>query len=110
MRKTLVAVFSVALLGLCVYLRAEPSKDEATLKVRVRLVDAETGKSIPGIVRVFRIGEDKPLALSGLYDRLRGLKPTATLAGWAVVPAAGSETTLPRARWASRRSPDWRRP
>jgi hypothetical protein len=98
MRKILVAVLSVGLLGLCVYLRAEPAKEEAAVKVRVRLVDAETGKSIPGIVRVFRIGEDKPLALSGLYDRLRGLKPTATLAGWAVVPAAGGETMLPRGK------------
>src|SRR5262249_50155880 len=46
----------------------------------------------------FRNGEDKPIVLPGLYDRLRGLKPTALLAGWSVVPGAGGETTLPRAK------------
>ncbi|HKB04340.1 MAG TPA: hypothetical protein VKD90_19100, partial [Gemmataceae bacterium] len=98
MRKVLIAAFSVGLLGLCVYLRADAPKAEAPVKVRVVLVDAETDKAIPGIIRVFRAGEDKPLALPGLYDRLRGLKPTATLAGWAVVPPAGGETTLPRGK------------
>ena len=87
------------LLGLCVYLQAEPrNTEEDFVKIRIRLVDAETGKGIPGIVRVFRAGEDKPLALPGLYDRLRGLKTTATLAGWSVVPAAGGVTTLPRVK------------
>src|SRR5262245_25636550 len=98
MRKVLIAAFSVGLLGLCVYLRADAPKAEAPVKVRVVLVDAETGTAIPGIIRVFRTGEDKPLALPGLYDRLRGLKSTATLAGWAVVPATGGEKTLPRAK------------
>jgi hypothetical protein len=99
MRKTLVSAFSVGLLGLCVYLQADPPEtgDDA-VKVRVRLVDAGADKSVPGIVRVFRAGEDKPLRLPGLYDRLRGLKTTATLAGWSVVPAAGGETTLPRGK------------
>jgi hypothetical protein len=98
MRKMLVVAFTAGLLGLCVYLQAEPPQKEDAVKVRVRLVDTESGKSIGGIVRVFRAGEDKPLALPGLYDRLRGLKTTATLAGWSVVPAAGAETTLPRGK------------
>jgi hypothetical protein len=98
-RKILVSAFSVGLLSLCVYLQADPPKtNEDAVKIRVKLVDAETGKGVGGIVRVFRAGEDKPLALPGLYDRLRGLKPTATMAGWSVVPAAGGETTLPRAK------------
>jgi hypothetical protein len=98
MRKVLIATLSVGLLSLCVYLRADPPKTDDAVKVRFRLVDAETDKPIPGIIRVFRAGEDKPLALPGLYDRLRGLKPTAAVAGWAVVPAAGGETTLPRGK------------
>ncbi len=97
MRKMLGVAVSVGLLGLCVYLQADPLKNEDdALKVRVKLVDADTGKAIPGIIRVFGVGEEKPLALPGLYDRLRGLKTTATLAGWSVVPAAGGATTLPR--------------
>jgi len=99
MRKTLLWSFSAGVLGLCVYLQAEPSRADADgVQLRLRLVDAESGKSVPGMVRVFRVGEAKPIALPGLYDRLRGLEPTATLAGWSVVPAAGGETTLPRAR------------
>ncbi|HJZ90990.1 MAG TPA: CehA/McbA family metallohydrolase [Gemmataceae bacterium] len=99
MRKILLWSFSAGLLGLCVYLQAGPSRaQDDGVKIRVRLMDADGGKPVPGIVRVFRAGEDKPLALPGLYDRLRGLKPTATLAGWSVVPAAGAETTLPRAK------------
>jgi hypothetical protein len=99
MRRILLWAVSVGLLGLCVYLQAEPSRAESDgVKVRMRLVDAETGKPMPGIVRVFQADDKKPLALPGLYDRLRGLKPTATLAGWSVVSATGGETTLPRAK------------
>jgi hypothetical protein len=99
MRKILLWAFSAGVLVLAVYFQAEPTRAEPDgVKVRVRLVDADTGKSVPGIIRVFRTGEDKPLALPGLYDRLRGLQPTATLAGWTVVPGAGGDTTLPRAK------------
>jgi hypothetical protein len=42
MRKALVSACSSVLLGLCVYLQAEPSRTEDdTVKIRVRLVDAE---------------------------------------------------------------------
>jgi hypothetical protein len=99
MRKLLVAALTAGLLGLCVYLQAgPPGMEQGAVKIRVRLVDAETGQAVPGIVRVFRAGADKPLPLPGLYDRLRGLNTTATLAGWSVVPAAGGETTLPRGK------------
>jgi hypothetical protein len=99
MRKTLVSAFTAGLLGLCVFLQAQPPrKEDDSVKLRVRLVDAQTGKPVAGIIRVFRAGEEKPLALPGLYDRLRGLKTTATLAGWYVVPAAGGQTTLPRGK------------
>ncbi len=99
MRQLLVAAFTAGLLGVCVYLQAQaPEKDGGAVPVRVRLVDAETGQAVPGIVRAFRAGADKPLPLPGLYDRLRGLNVTATLAGWSVVPAAGGETALPRGR------------
>lgn len=96
MRSTLISTICIALLGLCAFLGAEPG--EETVQVRLRLVDAETGKDIAGIVRVFAKADDKPLSLSGLFDRLRGIeKVESGAAGWHVVPASGATTTLPRA-------------
>ena len=80
MRKLILVICSAGVLGLCVYLQAEaPKSDAETVTVRVQLVDAATGDKVGGIIRVYRAGEDKPLPLTGLYDRLRGLKQTATL-------------------------------
>jgi hypothetical protein len=99
MRRLLVAAFTAGLFGLCAYLQADlPDQEQGAVKVRIRLLDAETGKRVPGIVRVFRAGADRPLALPGLYDRLRGLRTTATLTGWSVVPPAGAASTLPRGK------------
>jgi hypothetical protein len=98
MRKLLIAAFCAFILGMCLYLQAEAPKKEADIvKVRLQLVDADTGKSLGGIIRVFRGGEEKPLPLPGLYDRLRGLgnKPTP---GWHVIPAIGAALTLPRGK------------
>jgi hypothetical protein len=96
MRSLMAAVASVLVLGLALVLRAEPDKGIETIKVRLRLVDEGSGKDVAGIVRVFRQGEDKPLTLTGLPDRLRGLERAAAEGGWYVVPAKGAETSLPR--------------
>jgi hypothetical protein len=96
MRNLFLAVTSVLVVGLAVVLQAGPDKGGETIKVRLRLVDQQSGKDVAGLVRVFRQGEDKPLALTGLPDRLRGLERSAA-AGWYVVPAKGAETPLPRA-------------
>jgi hypothetical protein len=99
MRKAILLAFTCCVLGLCIYLQAEPARmEEDTAKLRIQLVDADSGKNISGIVRVFRVGDEKPLALNGLYDRLRGLTRTSTLAGWHVVAANGGETALPRGK------------
>src|SRR5262245_64625373 len=82
------------LLGLSAGLGGRPGAADAT--VRLRLVDAAHGKPRAGLVRVLRAGSDKPLALPGLFDRLRGLERSEVVAGWYVVPAGGAETTLPR--------------
>jgi hypothetical protein len=89
----LVPVCAVAL-GLCAYLSGKPESD--TVKLRLRLIDAATEKDIGGMVRIFPQGKDRPLVLAGLFDRLRGLKPTRDVQGWYVVPTRGAETTLPR--------------
>jgi hypothetical protein len=97
MRKLILAAASLGLFGLCIYLQADgPSKEPDTIPARIQLQDAETGKAIAGIVRVIPAGETKPLPLPGLYDRLRGLKPTESWAGWHVVPIGGGSTKLPR--------------
>lgn len=94
MRSPLVALVC-CLLGLCAFLGAGADAD--TAQVRLRLVDAETGKDLAGIVRVFRKGEEQPLPVQGLFDRLRGMDKVAGVAGWHVVPAGGAAATLPRA-------------
>ncbi len=96
MRSVFLALISALVLGLSAYLAGNPSDE--TLDVRLRLVDAATSKDVGGIVRVFPQGKDEPLALPGLFERLRGLKPAKGAGGWYVVPAKGGRTTLPRAR------------
>jgi hypothetical protein len=88
-------VLSVTALAVCAFLSAE-TKEEA-VKVRLKLIDAETGKGISGIIRVSAKAGDRPLTLSGLYDRLHGLQKSEQVAGWYVIPADGAITTLPRA-------------
>jgi hypothetical protein len=60
MRKGLLAVVAIFLLGLSAYLSARMQTDGA--RVRLRLVDAADGSGQPGLVRVFRQGETMPLA------------------------------------------------
>jgi hypothetical protein len=97
MRKLAVAATSMLVFSALVLVRAEADKG-AEAKVRLRLVDEGTGKAIAGLVRVFREGDDKPLSLPRLPDRLRGLGKEAKPGGWHAAPARGGDTTLPRAR------------
>jgi hypothetical protein len=94
MRTCFLIMVSVTLLAASALLRATPQ--EESVKVRLRLIDATTGKAVGGIVRILSEKAGKPLALPGLYDRSRGLDRSAAEAGWHVVPATGAETTLPR--------------
>jgi hypothetical protein len=97
MRKAILAAASLGLLGIAVYFQSEGlTKESDAVEVRIQLQDAETGKPIAGIVRVVPSGETKALPLPGLYDRLRGLKPTDSWAGWHIVPIAGGSAKLPR--------------
>jgi hypothetical protein len=81
---------------LCAYLTAQP--EDTKSRVRLRLVDASSGKDMAGIVRVFAKDSERPAPLPGLFPRLRGLKVSDAVAGWYVVPSGGAETTLPRAQ------------
>lgn len=94
MRRILLGGGCLASVMLCAYLTAQPQDKE--LRVRLRLVDAAGGQDMAGIVRVWAKAGERPLALAGLYPRLRGLKVPEAVAAWHVVPAGGAETTLPR--------------
>jgi hypothetical protein len=96
MRTILLTAASALVFGGAFFLQAESPQHGEAIKVRLRLVDESTGKGVAGIVRVFARGNDQPLSLAGLADRLRGLERSATSGGWYVVPADGGETTLPR--------------
>lgn len=87
MRSIFLASVCALALALSAYLAGKPG-DEG-VKLRVRLVDADTGKDVTGIVRVFEKEKDEPLALPGLFDRLRGLKPAKGAGGWHVIPPKG---------------------
>ena len=67
------------------------------IKFRIKLVDAENGKGIAGIVHVS--GTEKYVELPGLFDRMTGLTKDMPGIHWYIVPADGAETSLPRGKW-----------
>src|SRR5688572_22281837 len=68
-------------------------------KVNLRFVDAATGQPLGGLIRIRAAGQDKPLVLPGLLDRMRGiLEKSEARTSWYVVPAGGATTTLPRGK------------
>ncbi len=70
------------------------SQGEA-VQVRLRLVDAGTGKGLAGIVRCLAEKQSKPLELAGLFPRLRAVQVAEEFRGWHVVPIEGATLTLP---------------
>ena len=93
-RRLFLAAVSLGVLAICV-LVAVPQGSER-LKIRIRLIDADTGKGVAGIVRVTE--GDKQIELPGLFDRMAGLTKDLPDVHWYVVPAGGAETTLPRGK------------
>jgi hypothetical protein len=96
MRCILLAPACALALGLCAYLSGQPQAKSVT--VRLKLVDAATGKDVGGMVRALAVGKDEALRLPGLFDRLTGLTRSRALRGWHVVPPGGAETSMPRER------------
>ncbi|MBM3995646.1 MAG: hypothetical protein FJ303_16060 [Planctomycetes bacterium] len=93
MQKLLLGLLSLTAIGLGVYLGAQPQTGPA--KVRIRLVDAGTGKGVVGMVRVLT-ADKKHVELAGLYDRMTGLVKDNPGVHWYLVPAGGAEVALPR--------------
>lgn len=95
-RRVILGSVSLSLLAACAFLSA--TSQLSTVKLRLRLVDAGTGRDCTGIVRL--LDKDKRnTPLPGLYDRLRGLKVAPDFGGWHVVPAAGGTTSVARGKY-----------
>jgi hypothetical protein len=94
MRKLLLTAICLGVLGVAVLLGGQA---QDRVRVRLRLLDAATGKSMAGVVRI--TGPDsKPVELSGLFDRMAGLTKDLPGVHWYVVQAEGAQTQLPRAK------------
>ena len=95
MRKLVLGVVSGLTMGICVFVGTQPRSD--TVKIRLRLIDTETGKDLAGIVRVFG-PDNKQIELPGLFDRMAGMTKDLPGVHWYVIPVGGGETTLPRGK------------
>ena len=95
MRRTLLGLLCVTILGVGVFIGAQPRGDR--IKIRLNLVDTATGKSVTGIVRVTD-ADRKTVELPGLFDRMTSLTKDLPGIHWYVVPVGGAETTLPRGK------------
>jgi hypothetical protein len=94
-RKLLVGVLCLAVLGVSVYLGAQPNGER--VKLRLRLVDADTGKGVAGMVRVTD-ADKKTVELPGLFDRMTGLTKDLPGVHWYILPAGGADVLLPRGK------------
>src|SRR5205085_3243871 len=95
MRTLLLSSISVTILGLGILVGAQPQG--ASVKLRLRLVDAGTGHSVGGIVKVTD-AEGKLVELPGLFDRMAGLTKDLPGVHWYVVPAGGVDIVMPRGK------------
>lgn len=95
-RRAVLGSGAVAVVAACALFGA--ASQESTVKLRLRLVDAATGRNCTGIVRLLD-KDQRGTPLPGLYDRLRGLKVAAEFGGWHVVPAAGATTSVLRGKY-----------
>lgn len=68
MRPLLTAATCLLMLGLCAFLSG--SGEEGTVTLRLRLVDAETGKTVGGMVRLRDAAGGQPIKPAGLLDRM----------------------------------------
>src|SRR6185369_3401438 len=84
MRARLLAVGCVGLLAACALCATQADNDP--VKIRLNLIDAESGQPLAGLVRVLT-DEGAPISLVGLYERMTGLDKKELALGWHVLPA-----------------------
>jgi hypothetical protein len=95
--RPLLTVVCLTVLGLCALLAGSPKNGD--FKIRLRLVDAETGQDVGGMVRIKDGESGKFIKPHGLLDRMQGFQVPEDCQGWHVVPVGGGETALPRRRF-----------
>src|SRR5207245_9697738 len=93
MRKLSLAVVCVLGMAACGWLSGRSG--HKTVQLRLRLTNS-SGDTVPGIVRIVPAEGGKPLELTGLYPRLRGLSAAEPFTAWYVVPRGGAQASLPR--------------
>ena len=93
MKTYLAGILTAALISGAVFLKPE-AKPATTCTVSIRLVDAETGRTLPGLIRIAD-ENGKPVETPELLSRGQGLRDRPAIARWKVLPG---ETTvsLPR--------------
>lgn len=91
MRKLLIAVCSLGIVGAGVYLAAQPQ--DQRIKLRFKLLDDNTNKPISGILRVSSADKNY-VELPGLFDRITGMTKDLPDVHWYCIPADGAETSL----------------
>ena len=96
MRALLIGCLTLTILGITLFLSAGSRVGVTTIDIS--LLDDKSGKPIGGIIRVLDDNK-KPVMLSGLYDRLKGLSKKTPGRGWHVVPVKGGKITLTRGKY-----------
>ncbi len=84
MRFAVVVSAVVLLLMMGTLLGVEPGSDTKTCSVRLSLIDDETGKPIPGLVRV-RNADGQTVSLPGLLPRGQGLRDEQAIHQWSAL-------------------------
>ena len=86
-------LLTCSLLPLLLFLGRAPKKAVPTTRVTVKLVDAQTGRELPGMIRV-TTAEGTPVTPPELLDRGLGVTGQPRINDWAVLPRA-TAITLP---------------
>jgi hypothetical protein len=93
MRRLLLVFVCTSVVSLVALPAVQPQ--DRPLKVCIKLVDADSGKSVSGIVHI--VGADgESLQLPGLFNRMAGLTKDLPGVHWYVIPATGADVMLPR--------------
>ncbi len=90
-RRVLLAVLLLSLVAL--YHRAWTQEQQCRLKIT--LVDSQTQKSIPGVIRCFPRDGDQAIPVTNLLARGQGLTDKSAIQDWYVI-ASPTEVLLPR--------------
>jgi hypothetical protein len=69
--------------------------EERQCLVKITLIDSQTHKPVPGVIRCSRENDSQVIPIAGLLARGQGLDSKSSIHGWHVVPET-TEISLPR--------------